>query len=77
MTITSAAVGGIHRAEATLEQTAERLAKRTDLMAPGTDEVSLSDETVALIESKIAVAANVRAFHAAGDIQKALLNLLG
>ena len=76
MTITRAAIDGIHRAEARLEQTAARLAKPRDL-EHGPDEVSLSDEIVALIETKIAVAANVRAIHVADDIQKELLELLG
>ena len=77
MTITSAAVDGIHQAEALLDQTAARLATQTDLTTQGPDVVSLSDEAVALIEAKIAVAANVRAFQAADDMQRALLNLLG
>ena len=74
MTIIDSAVNGIHQAEARLEQTATRVAKLADLQDP--DVVSLSDEAVALIQAKIAVAANVRVFHAADDIQKALLNLL-
>ena len=77
MTITRAAIHGIHRAEARLEQTAVRLAKPVDLTEHGPDVVSLSDEIVALIEAKIAVAANVRAIHAADDIQKELIELLG
>jgi flagellar hook-associated protein FlgK len=77
MTITSTAVDGIRDSEARLERTAARLAKQTDLTAQGPDAVSLSDEAIGLIEAKIAVAANVRAFHAADDIQKALLNRLG
>lgn len=77
MTITSAALDGIHQAEARPEQTATRLAKQTDSTAQGPDVVSLSDEAVALIAAKIAVAANVRALHATDDIQKSLLKLLG
>ena len=77
MTIASTAVDGIHRAEAQLERTATRLAKQTGLTAQGPDVVSLSDEVVALIEAKIAVAANVTALHAYDDIQKSLLKLLG
>ena len=77
MTITSAAVDGIHQAEARLEQTANRLAKQTDSTGQAPDVVSLSDEVVALLEAKNAVAANVSVLHAADDIQKTLLNLLG
>ena len=77
MAISDSTVNGIHQAEAQLEQTATRVAKQTDLTAQGPDVVSLSDEAVALIEAKIAVAASVRAFHAADDIQKALLKPLG
>ena len=76
MTITSAAVDGIHHAESRLEQIATRVARQTNLTEQGPDVVSLSDEAVGLIEAKIAVAANVRAFHAADDVQRALLKLL-
>jgi hypothetical protein len=76
MTITSAAVDGIHQAEARLEQTAARLAKQTDSTGQGPDVVSLSDEIVALLEARNAVAANVSVLHAADDIQKTLLSLL-
>ena len=65
-------VEGIHRAEALLNQTASRVAQAGD-----SDVVSLSDEAVALIQAKIAVAANVKAFRAAADIQKSLIDLLG
>ena len=75
MTISDSALNGIHQAEARLEQTATKVAKLTDLQGP--DVVSLSDDAVALIEANVAVAANVRAFHAADDMQKTLLNLLG
>ena len=77
MTISSAAVEGIHRAEARLEQTATREARQTDVAGQGPDVVSLSDEIVALLQAKIAVAANVKAFHAADDVQRSLLSLLG
>ena len=77
MTITSAAVDGIHQAEARLEQTANRLATQTDSTEQAPDVVSLSDEVVALLEAKNAVAANVSVLHTADDIQKTLLNLLG
>jgi len=76
MTITSAAVDGIHQAEARLEQTASRVAKQTDSTDQAPDVVSLSDEVVALLDAKNAVAANVKVLHAADDIQKTLLNLL-
>jgi flagellar basal body rod protein FlgC len=77
MTITSAAVDGIHQAEARLEQTATRLAKQTDSTGQAPDVVSLSDEVVSLLEARNAVAANVSVLHAADDIQKTLLHLLG
>ena len=77
MTIASAAVEGIHRAEARLEQTASGVARQTDVAGQGLDVVSLSDDAVALIQAKIAVAASVKAFHAADDVQRSLLSLLG
>jgi flagellar hook protein FlgE len=77
MTISTSAVEGIHQGEALLEKTAIRLAKQTDSAGQGPDVVSLSDEAVALIEANVAVAANVKAFHANDEMQKALLNLLG
>ena len=72
MTIGAASVEGIHQAEALLNRTASRVAQSGD-----SDVVSLSDEAVALIEAKIAVAANVTALHAVNDIQKSLVDLLG
>jgi flagellar hook-associated protein FlgK len=76
MTIISGAVDSIHQAEARLERTANRLAKQTDSTEQAPDVVSLSDEVVALLEARNAVAANVSVLHAADDIQKSLLNLL-
>jgi len=76
MTITGAAVDGIHQAEARLEQTANRLAKQTDSTEQAPDVVSLSDEVVSLLEARNAVTANVSVLHVADDIQKTLLNLL-
>jgi hypothetical protein len=76
MTITSAALDGIHRAEARLEQTAVRLAKQTDSSSQGPDVVSLSDEVVGLIQARIEVATSVKAIHAYDEVQRALLDLL-
>jgi hypothetical protein len=74
MTIASSSVQGIHNAESLLNATAIKVANQTT--SPTTDEVSLSEDAVALLQAKSDVAANVNVFRAASDMQKTLLNIL-
>jgi hypothetical protein len=77
MTIANSAVEGMHKAEALISYAANRLANQTDTSPAVSDAVSLSDVAVTLIEAKIAMAANASAFHAAEEMQKTLVDLLG
>jgi hypothetical protein len=77
MTIADAAVQGIHNAESLLGATANRLAVQDQNTSQVSDEVSLSQDAIALIKAKNEVAANVSAFHAADEMDRTLLNLVG
>src|SRR5258705_8637071 len=69
MTIANSSVEGIHNAQALLGYAANRIAGQTGPSASVYHSVSLSDTAITLIEAKIAMAANVSAFHAADEIQ--------
>jgi hypothetical protein len=74
MTIGSASVQGIHDAESLLNATAVKVANQTT--SPVSDEVSLSEDAVALLQARSDVAANVNAFNVASEMQKTLLSIL-
>jgi hypothetical protein len=74
MTIANSSVQGIHNAESLLNATAIKVANQTT--SPTSDEVSLSEDAVALLQAKSDMAANVNVFRAASDMQKTLLNIL-
>ena len=74
MSITTSATEGIHKAEALLGYTATRLAGQP---STATDVVSLSDTALALIQARIGMAANVSAFHAGVEMEKALIDVMG
>lgn len=77
MTIaTASAVEGMHKAEALLSSAAIALARQTGT-SMGADVVSLSDTALALIQAKIGMAANVSVFHAALEMEKALIDVMG
>ena len=67
---------GIHNAESLLNATAIKVANQNQSTGPVSDEVSLSEAAVALLQAKNDTAANVSAFHVASEIQKTLLNIL-
>jgi hypothetical protein len=77
MTMGSSAVQGIQNGVSLLNATAAKVANQAQSMGPVSDEVSLSEDAVALLEAKSDVAASVNAFHAADEMQKTLLNMLG
>ena len=75
MTIGSASIQGIQNAVSLLNATAVKVANQTT--SQGADEVSLSEDAVALLQAKSAVAANVNVLRASDEMQKALLNIVG
>ena len=74
MTIAHSSVQGIHNAESLRNATAIKVANQTT--SPVSDEVSLSEDAVALLQAKSEVAANVNVFRMASEMQKTLLNIL-
>jgi hypothetical protein len=76
MTIGSASVQGIQNAEALLNITAIKVANQNQSTGTVSDEVSLSQDAVALLQAKSEVAANVNAFNVASEMQKTLLSIL-
>ena len=77
MSITASAVEGIHRAESRLEYIASKLAVQTEVTGRISDQVSLSEVATAILESRTAVAANVKAFQAGDEMEKRILDLAG
>ena len=76
MTIGSASVQGIHNAESLLNATAIKVANLSQSTGPVSDEVSLSEAAVALLQAKTETAANVNAFRVASNLEKTLLNIV-
>jgi hypothetical protein len=76
MTIGSASIQGIQNAESLLNATAIKVANQNQSTGPVSDQVSLSEDAVALLQAKNDTAANVNAFRVASDLQKTLLNIL-
>jgi hypothetical protein len=77
MTIGSASLQGIHNAETLLNATATKVANLNQSTGPVSDEVTLSETAVALLQAKNDTAVNVNAFRVASEIQKTLLNIVG
>jgi hypothetical protein len=77
MTIGNSAVQGIQNGVSLLNATAAKVANQTQSTGPVSDEVSLSEDAVALMQARSEVAANVNVFHAADEMQKTLLSILG
>jgi len=78
MNIRIAAVEGMQRAERSLERTASRLARLP--LAPDLqeviDQVSFSQQMVALLLARNAFAASARVAHTADEIEKHVLDLI-
>jgi UDP-N-acetylglucosamine:LPS N-acetylglucosamine transferase len=77
MTIGAASVQGIHNAESLLNATAAKVANQNQSTGPVSDEVSLSEDDVALLQAKNDTAANVNAFRVASELEKTVLSILG
>ena len=69
----SAALGGLHQAETLLDQTANRLAQSPLSVDAPQDQVSLSDNAVALLESKSLYQVNLDTIKVADEMQESLL----
>src|SRR6266436_2550229 len=76
MTIGSAPVQGIQNAESLLNATAIKVANQNQSTGPISDQVSLTEAAVALLQAKNDTAANVNAFRVASDLEKTLLSIL-
>jgi flagellar hook protein FlgE len=72
MELTGIALEGLRQAETKLDS----VARRTATSEPE-DSVELSRNAVELIEAKNAYAANLKLIHAAEDLEKRLLDILG
>ena len=72
MEISAAALSGMHRAEARLEATAQRLARVSD----PADTVDLSAEMVALLEARNDFAVNAKVLKTGDEIERVLLDVL-
>jgi hypothetical protein len=75
MQMVTSALDGIHSAEALLNTSAARLVGQS--LSPNSDVVTLSDVAVAMIQARIAVAANITAFQAGIKMEKALIDVMG
>jgi len=73
----SAALGGLHQAESLLNQTASRLAQSPLSTSAPQDQVSLSDDMVALLQAKTSYQANLDSIKVADEMQKSTLSLIG
>jgi flagellar hook protein FlgE len=73
MDVMSAALGGMHNAQDTLQKTAERIAA----VSPETsDAVDLSSQMVAMLSARNQYQANARVIQTADDMQKKLFDML-
>jgi len=75
MTISSAGLQSIQDGESLLDRTAARVANSAQPTASSGDQVSLSDDAVALLQAKNQVAAGVRLLNVESDLQKTLLKV--
>ena len=74
----SAPLEGLSRAQASFDSAAAKIAQPVSPDAPNPqDEVSLSDQMVALMQSRNAYEANLKSLQTGYQMQKTLLDLLG
>ena len=73
MDVMSAALGGMHNAQGTLERAAERIAGASKQPA---DSVDLSNEMIDMLAARNQYQANAQVIQTAGEMQKKLLNIL-
>ena len=74
MDVMSAALSGLRDAQNRLEYSSERISA-SSAAADAPDTVDLSTEMVNLLAAKTQFEANARAFHAADEIERKLLDL--
>jgi len=74
----SSALQGLHQAEDLVNRTASNLARpQLPTGAPQQDQVSLSDNAVALLEAKASYMSNLDTIKVADEMQKSTLSLIG
>ena len=76
MSALESALGIIHRASASVERAASRLARPVDVSGNG-DIVDLSAEMIALLQAKSATAVGVKIAQTVDDLQHSTLDVLG
>jgi flagellar basal body rod protein FlgG len=69
------AVQGLQRSEAQFDQIATNIARAP--FSPQGDQVDLSTQAVALIQSKNSFEANIKALKVNDEMQQTLLNMIG
>ncbi len=72
----SSAPGGLQQAEDLLNRTANHIAQAASPATAPTDQVSLSDDAVSLLQAKNSYAANLDSIKVADDMLKSTLSLL-
>lgn len=72
----SSALGGLQQAESLLNRTANHIAQAASPSSDPTDQVSLSDDAVSLLQAKNSYAANLGSIKVADEMQKSALSLL-
>jgi len=72
----STALAGLHRAEQVLGQTAAQMARKRSAASARHDEISLSDEAVALLHAQNSDHASRDAIKVAEEMQKSTLSLV-
>jgi flagellar hook protein FlgE len=75
MSAISLAVGGLERAQTSLQEVAGRLARAAS--AAPEDSIDLSAEMVKLLHARNAFQSNLRAIETEDQMQKSAVNLLG
>ena len=74
----SAPLEGLSRAQASFDSAAAKIAQPISLDSPNPqDQVSLSDQMVALMQSRNDYEANLKSLQTSNQMQKTLLDLIG
>jgi len=76
MQVMYTALGGLQQADDLLDRTASRLARLPLLAGAPQDEVSLSDEAVALLQAKNGFQANLGALKVGDEMEQSALEML-
>ena len=74
----SAPLEGLSRAQSSFDSAAAKIAQPVSLGSPNPqDQVSLSDQMVALMQSRNDYEANLKSLQTGNQMQRTLLNLIG